>query len=157
LTFCKDKKPESLLIPMKRLLLMIDPHILALGIIVSVLLVGLVSIITFVPGSPRLIPSLLTGTIPMLVFLEPSIITRTIDRRRTHGDASAYFRVNTLIATLYGIACGLLIFGLLPRSKVSSNEERRTNRVVTTTTSRSVSMIHRDYNPNPVIDARPHW
>lgn len=110
---------------MKRLLLMIDLHIVVLGIVVSVLLVGLVSVITFVPGSPRLIPSLLMGIIPVLVFLEPSIITRTIDRIQLRGDAAAYFGVNTLIATLYGIACGLLIFGLLPRSKASLNEERR--------------------------------
>ena len=105
---------------MKRLLLMIDLHIVVLGIVVSVLLVGLVSVITFVPGSPRLIPSMLMGIIPVVVFLEPAIITRTIDRKRIRSDASAYFGVNTLIATLYGVACGLLIFGLLPHAEASS-------------------------------------
>jgi len=34
---------------------------------------------------------------------------------------------------------------------------KRTRRAMTTPTSRSVSMIFRDYNPNPVIDARPRW
>jgi len=107
---------------MKRLLLMIDLHIVVLGIVVSVFLVGLVAVITIVPGSVRLFPSLLMGLIPVLVFLEPSIITRTIDRIRSRDNAWAYFGVNTLMATLFGIACGLLIYGLLPRSKASSNE-----------------------------------
>lgn len=140
---------------MKRLLLMIDLHIVVLGGVVSVLLVGLVSVITIVPSSVRLIPSLLMGIIPVLVFLEPSIITRTIDRIRIRGDAWAYFGVNTLMATLYGIACGLLIYGLLPRSKASTNEERRTSRDTATPISRPVCMVSRNYNPKPVIDARP--
>ena len=105
---------------MKRLLLMIDLHIVLLGVIVSVLLVGLFSIITFVPSSPRLIPSLLTGIIPVVVFLEPAIITRAINRKGVRREASAYFGVNTLVAALFGIVCGLLIFGLLPRDKASS-------------------------------------
>jgi hypothetical protein len=140
---------------MKRLLLMIDLHIVVLGIVVSVFLVGLVSVITIVPGSVRLFPSLLMGLIPVLVFLEPSIITRTIDRIRSRGDAWAYFGVNTLMAALYGIACGLLIYGLLPRSKASSNAGRRTSSVASTLTSLSVPMIYHDHNPNRVIDVRP--
>jgi hypothetical protein len=140
---------------MKRLLLMIDFHIVVLGIVVSVFLVGLVSVITIVPGSVRLFPSLLMGLIPVLVFLEPLIITRTIDLIRSRGDAWAYFGVNTLMATLYGIACGLLIYGLLPRSKASSNEERRTSSVAATLASLFVPMIYGDHNPNPVIDVRP--
>jgi Na+/H+-dicarboxylate symporter len=140
---------------MKRLLLMIDLHIVVLGIVVSVLLVGLVSVITFVPGSPRLIPSVFVGIIPLLIFLEPAIITRTIDRVRIRGDALAYFGVNTLIATLYGIVCGLLIFGLLPRSKASLNEERRVSRDTVTPISRPVYMLSYNSNINPVIDTRP--
>ncbi len=101
---------------MKRLLLMIDLHIVVLGITVSVLLVGIVSVITFVPGTPRLLPCLVMGLVPLLVFLEPSIITRAIDRKKIGGETWRYFGVNTLIAMLYGITCGLLIFGLLPRA-----------------------------------------
>ncbi len=39
----------------------------------------------------------------------------------------------------------------------SQYDTGRTSRVVTTTTSRSVSMTQSDYNLNPVIDARPRW
>lgn len=101
---------------MKRLLLMIDLHIVVLGITVSVLLVAIVSVITFVPGTPRLLPCMVMGLVLLLVFLEPSIITRAIDRKKICGDAWGYFFVNTGVAVLYGIACGLLLFGLLPRA-----------------------------------------
>jgi hypothetical protein len=37
------------------------------------------------------------------------------------------------------------------------NEDRRTSRAMTTTTSRPVSMIFRNYNTNPVIDVRHRW
>jgi hypothetical protein len=33
----------------------------------------------------------------------------------------------------------------------------RTSRVMTTPTSRPISMISRNYNTNPVIDARRRW
>ena len=101
---------------MKRLLLMIDLHVIVVGIAVPMLLVGTVSFITFVPGTPRLLPCLVMGLVPLLVCLEPSIITRAIDRKKICGDAWRYFGVNTLIAMLYGVTCGLLIFGLLPRA-----------------------------------------
>ena len=39
----------------------------------------------------------------------------------------------------------------------SSNKRSPTSRVVTTPTSRSVSMISRNYNPNPVINVRRRW
>jgi hypothetical protein len=35
--------------------------------------------------------------------------------------------------------------------------KNRTSRVVTTPTSRSVSMIFPDYNLNPMIDVRRRW
>ena len=37
------------------------------------------------------------------------------------------------------------------------NQEAHTSRAVTTTTSRSVSMIFPDHNPYPVIDVHPYW
>jgi hypothetical protein len=37
------------------------------------------------------------------------------------------------------------------------NENRRTSRVMTTTTSRAVSMISSDYILNPMIDMRRRW
>ncbi len=39
----------------------------------------------------------------------------------------------------------------------SDTNKTPSEQAVTTTTSRSVSMIFRDHNPNPVIDARPRW
>jgi hypothetical protein len=41
--------------------------------------------------------------------------------------------------------------------RFDTNKEYRTSRVVTTPTSRSVSMIFHDHNINPVIDVRPRW
>jgi hypothetical protein len=40
---------------------------------------------------------------------------------------------------------------------VSDNQSSRTSRDMTTTTSRPVSMFSRNYNTNPVIDARRRW
>jgi len=44
---------------------------------------------------------------------------------------------------------------LLPRSKASLNEERRTSRDTATPISRPVYMLSHNSNLNPVIDVRP--
>ena len=54
-------------------------------------------------------------SIPALVFLEPMIITGTIDRRAHRADAVRYFTVNTLAVLTFGVVSGLIIFDLLPR------------------------------------------
>ncbi len=100
---------------MKRLLLEIDLHIVVLGLIVSVLFVGFVSTITIVPGTFTALPVIIYCLIPSLVFLEPMILTGTLDRRKRRAHALRYFGVNTLIAVTYGIASGFLIFGILPQ------------------------------------------
>ena len=43
------------------------------------------------------------------------------------------------------------------RRCASPTEEGLTSRVMTTTTSRLVSMIFFNYNTNPVIDVRRRW
>ena len=116
---------------MKQLLQMIDIHIIALGAVVSVVYVGLVSVITFVPGDPRLMPSLAAGVLPLLVFLEPAIITRTIDRKKMGGSAGRYFGVNTSIAVAFGVGCGLLIFGMLPRADHQTNKRQNKTSILT--------------------------
>ncbi len=100
---------------MKRLLLEIDFHIIVLGLIVSVLVVGIVSVITFVPRTFSIIPVMLYGSIPLLVFLVPTIIIGTIDRKKHRADAIRYFVVNMLVVLTYGFGAGALIYGLLPQ------------------------------------------
>jgi hypothetical protein len=39
----------------------------------------------------------------------------------------------------------------------TANLKMRTSRAVTTTPSRSVSLMFRNYNPHPVIDVRRRW
>ena len=109
---------------MKQLLQMIDIHIVVIGAIVSAVCVGLVSVITFVPGDPRLIPCLMVGLLPLLLFLEPVIITRTIDRKKKGGAAVSYFGMNTLVAVAFGALSGLLIFGMLPRESHQTNNRQ---------------------------------
>ncbi|MCG8599271.1 MAG: hypothetical protein MI807_03925 [Verrucomicrobiales bacterium] len=103
---------------MKRLLLEIDFHIVILGLVVSVLFVGIVSMITFVPGTFSILRVILYASIPAFVFLGPTIITGTIDRRKHRADAVRYFAMNTLVALTYGFVSGVLIYGLLPQKDV---------------------------------------
>jgi hypothetical protein len=47
---------------------------------------------------------------------------------------------------------------MIAQSGTSDQKQRgTTSRVVATTPSRSVSMISRSYNPNPMIDVRRRW
>ena len=103
---------------MKRLLFDIDFHIIVMGFIVSALFVGIVSMITFAPGTPGFVPVLCYCSIPTLVFLEPTIITGAIDRRKHRADSIRYFVVNTFIALTYGIISGLLVYSFLPDNNV---------------------------------------
>ena len=112
---------------MKRLLLHIDFHIIVLGLIVSVLFVGIVSMITFAPGAPSVLAVIAYCSLPALVLLEPAIITGTIDRRKHRADAVRYFIVNSLIALTFGVVSGLIIFELLPRK--DAQETKRAEQV----------------------------
>ena len=49
--------------------------------------------------------------------------------------------------------CREIISGSGPLNETKST----TSRAMTTPTSRPVSMIFRNYNPNPVIDVRSRW
>ena len=100
---------------MKRIIEEIDFHILAIGLIVSLLFVAFSSTITFIPGSPPLLRTLACGIVPLLVFLEPTILTRVYDRRKGGRDVLKYFAVNTLLAIIFGLVCGLSLFAMLSR------------------------------------------
>lgn len=95
---------------------LINFHVLVLGGIVSVIFIGLISVISFVPGSPNFVSCLVDGVVLQLVMLEPGIVVCVIDLRRTRRPSVAYFVVNTLVAVAFGVACGWLMFKMLPRS-----------------------------------------
>lgn len=102
---------------MKRLLKILDLHALLIGFVISVILVGIFSTITFTPNSFSLNIYLLAGIMAFLVILQPILVTRAIARKRTGNNAWSYYAFNSLIAVSYGIICGILIFDMLPRSK----------------------------------------
>lgn len=95
---------------------LINFHVLAIGGIVSAIFVGLISVITFLPGNPNLASCLVDGVMLQILFLEPEIIVRVGELRRTKRPALAFFTVNTLVAVAYGLACGWIMFRMLPRS-----------------------------------------
>ena len=101
---------------MKHAIRLINFHVLVLGGIVSVIFIGLISAITFIPGHPNLVSCLVDGVVLQLVMLEPGIVVRVIDLRRTRRPTVAYFVVNTLVAVSFGVACGWLLFKMLPKS-----------------------------------------
>lgn len=100
---------------MRRLLIEIDFHIIVLGVIVFLLFAGVVSTVTFVPGTPRIVSVIAYCLLPFFVLLEPTIITRTIDRRNHRSEAVRYFSINTLVVLAFGIAFGLIVFDLLSK------------------------------------------
>ncbi|MEZ0390370.1 MAG: hypothetical protein ACAI34_25045 [Verrucomicrobium sp.] len=102
---------------MKKLIQEIDLHIVVMGGLIAVLYIGLPSTITFAPGEPRLLPSLAVGLVPLLLLLGPSILTRTNDYRKLGKNALRYCGVNTLVAVIYGIICGLQFFAMPSRAK----------------------------------------
>lgn len=57
-----------------------------------------------------------------------------------------------IVGILVWVAVGCGIYFTNRDNEATANKPHRA-----TTTSRSVAMISPDYNPNPVIDARPRW
>ena len=53
------------------------------------------------------------------------------------------------VAHMIAFAC------LMGLASIENKKQNKPHRA--TTTSRSISMISSDYNPNPAIDARPRW
>jgi hypothetical protein len=90
----------------------IDFHVVTLSAIVSLLSLGLASVITFVPGQAAVI-AFVFGVVPAILFVEPTVLVRARDRAKGAGQALAYFYANTLVILLFSAACGLLVFSMV--------------------------------------------
>jgi hypothetical protein len=99
---------------MSRKHLQIDPRVLVLGTIVSLLVLGFVSMITFVPGSRTWLVAFQFGLLPQILFLGPMVVTRSIDRRSFPDAARSYLIVNGILALLFAVFCGLAVYSMLP-------------------------------------------
>ncbi|MCW1926249.1 hypothetical protein OKA05_27090 [Luteolibacter arcticus] len=106
---------------MHRVPLPIDLHVLYLGVIISLLLVGLVSVVTFAPGQSLFGP-ILFAMLPHFIVLEPMVVTKALDLKRRASGAARYFIVNNILVLLFASTCGLLVFAML--SPVSKRERR---------------------------------
>jgi uncharacterized iron-regulated membrane protein len=71
--------------------------------------------------------------------------------RGAHGKALKA-ECTCLVGMLVWVAIGFGIYFITREDEEAANKAHHA-----TTTSRSVSMISSDYNPNPVIDARRRW
>ncbi|WP_269527251.1 hypothetical protein [Coraliomargarita parva] len=101
---------------MKGILQEVDMHIIVLGIIVSLVLPALFLAIPAFPKEENSTIFIATSFGVMLLLLEPSILTRTIERKKNHLGHANYFIVNTFIALLFGVATSLAALSLFPET-----------------------------------------
>ena len=114
--------------PVKRLWIEIDLHIVVVGIMISCLMIGFVSVATFVPGNPRLVRIMLYSGGLLSVPLMPMVITKTWDKRAYPGESLPYFLANTMVVFGFSLATGAIIYRMLPRARVESPSPRTAER-----------------------------
>lgn len=102
---------------MKRLFQLIDLHVVYVGSLFS----GLHLILGYTlhseagPADPGIF-YVNTSVFVHLAFLLPRIIIRAKDKSKVPGSAAPYLLANILVAGLFGVVCGLLIFTALSRA-----------------------------------------
>jgi len=105
---------------MRRVLLRIDLHVLVVGSMVSLLLLGYAPMLKFVPGSKTWPSAVAFGVLPPLVMLTPMVVTRAMDRRKFGDKDHSYLIVNGILVLLFAILCGLLVYLNLPGGQAGS-------------------------------------
>ncbi|MEK7951795.1 tetratricopeptide repeat protein [Luteolibacter soli] len=99
---------------MNRMLTRIDPRVIRLGALGAVVGLGLVSMITFAPGSRNWIGATVFGVFPQVLLLGPMIVTTALERSRRGKEWRPYLLVNGVVALLFAIFCGAVTYSMLP-------------------------------------------
>jgi hypothetical protein len=101
---------------MKAITSVIDLHVVVAGIMLSLVIIGLVSVITFVPSPDPLLPAMTIGLLPLLGILGPMVATRARDKWKQGANACRYAIVNLGVAMAIGLFTGLTTYGMMPRT-----------------------------------------
>lgn len=102
---------------------LIDFHVLTLGLMVSLLSVGIASVITFVPGQSLVVASVF-GAAPPIIFVGPTVLTRTWDRKKRGDDAFRYFVSNAAVVLLFAGVSGTIVFSMLSGTPKKSSAQQ---------------------------------
>ena len=113
---------------LKRLWIEIDLHIVVVGIMISCLMIGFVSVATFVPGNSRLLRTMLYSGALLCVPLMPMVLARIWDKREHPGEALPYFTINMIVVFGFSLTTGAIIHRMLPRVRIEPTPFRTAER-----------------------------